>query len=137
MTAHPHPTVAAPRTGVDALLRLQRVAVTHLEADHPTPADVSFDVRPGEAVLILGPSGSGKSTLALTMNGLIPHSVPADIAGTVLVGGEDAVAAAVPELAQTVAMVFQDPDAQLITGTVLDEVCFGPENLRLPVAEVL
>ena len=43
----------------------------------------------------------------------------------------------VAELARTVAMVFQDPDAQLITGTVLDEVCFGPENLRLPVPEVL
>lgn len=42
-----------------------------------------------------------------------------------------------PELAADVAMVFQDSDAQVVTGTLLDEVCFGPENLCLPVAEVL
>lgn len=137
MTAHPHPTAAAPRAGVDALLRLRNVAVTHLEADRATPADVSFEVRPGEVVLVLGPSGSGKSTLALTMNGLIPHSVPAEVTGTVVVGGQDAGATPVADLAPAVAMVFQDPDTQLITGTVLDEVCFGPENLRLPVDEVL
>ena len=137
MTAHPHPTAAAPRAGVDALLRLRNVAVTHLEADRATPADVSFEVRPGEVVLVLGPSGSGKSTLALTMNGLIPHSVPAEVTGTVVVGGQDAGATPVADLAPAVAMVFQDPDTQLITGTVLDEACFGPENLRLPVDEVL
>ncbi|MFS0792644.1 ABC transporter ATP-binding protein [Microbacterium sp. 1P10AE] len=137
MTTHPHPTAATPRADIDALLRLRNVGVTHLEADRPTPADVSFDVRPGEVVLVLGPSGSGKSTLAMTMNGLIPHAVPGDVTGTVIVGGRDAATSPVSELALTVAMVFQDPDAQLITGTVLDEVCFGPENLRLPVAEVL
>ncbi len=133
----PHPTAASPRTDVDALLRLRNVGVTHLEADRPTPADVGFDVRPGEVVLVLGPSGSGKSTLALTMNGLIPHAVPAEVHGTVSVGGRDATTTPVAELAATVAMVFQDPDAQLITGTVFDEVCFGPENLRLPAPEVL
>ncbi|MGC0368653.1 ABC transporter ATP-binding protein [Microbacterium sp. SLBN-111] len=137
MTAHPHPTAAEPRAEVDALLRLRNVAVTHLEADRPTPADVSFEVRPGEVVLLLGPSGSGKSTLALTMNGLLPQAVPGEVLGEVIVGGRDATTTPVAELAPTVAMVFQDPDAQLITGTVLDEVCFGPENLRLPVAEVL
>ena len=137
MTTRPHPVAASAAADTDALLSLRDVAITHLDAPGATPSAVSFDVRPGEAVLVLGPSGSGKSTLALALNGLIPHSVPATVEGTVRVAGQDAATATIAQLAVTVGMVFQDPDAQLITGTLLDEVCFGPENLRLPVDVVL
>lgn len=127
-----------PRTGSRApLLWLRDVAITHEGEDAATPAAVSFDVAPGEVVLLLGPSGSGKSTLTLALNGLIPHAVPADVRGTIRLGGLDAATTTVAELSTRVAMVFQDPDAQLVTGTLQDEVAFGPENLRMPVAEVL
>ncbi|UKJ65959.1 energy-coupling factor ABC transporter ATP-binding protein [Cellulosimicrobium cellulans] len=106
-------------------------------AGRPTPDGVTFDVRPGEAVLLLGPSGCGKSTLALATNGLVPHVVGADLEGAVHVCGRSTAEATPPELSRDVAMVFQDPDAQVVTGTLLDEVCFGPENLRLPVDDVL
>ena len=103
----------------------------------PAPDGVTFEVRPGESVLLLGPSGCGKSTLALATNGLVPHVVGADLAGRVLVRGRSTADHAPPELSRDVAMVFQDPDAQVVTGTLLDEVCFGPENLLLPVDVVL
>ncbi|GAB2694257.1 energy-coupling factor transport system ATP-binding protein [Microbacterium marinum] len=119
------------------LLRVRDLAVTHEGEDAATPASVTFEVAPGEVVLVLGPSGSGKSTLALTLNGLIPHAVPARLTGSVLVHGTDTTAASVASLARHVGMVFQDPDAQLITGTLRDDVAFGPENLLLPVDEVL
>ncbi|MEI3849019.1 MULTISPECIES: ABC transporter ATP-binding protein [unclassified Microbacterium] len=119
------------------LLRVRELGVTHDGETAPAPASVSFDVSPGEVVLLLGPSGSGKSTLTLALNGLIPHTVPADVTGSVEVGGLDTRHTAVAELSTRVGMVFQDPDAQLVTGTVLDEVAFGPENLRMPVPDVL
>lgn len=131
------PAAALAATAGSPLVRVRSLGVTHLGERTAAPASVSFDVRAGEVVLLLGPSGSGKSTLTLALNGLIPHAVPADVTGSVEVSGVDTADAAVAELSTRVAMVFQDPDAQLVTGTLLDEVAFGPENLRMPVAEVL
>ncbi|QEO14861.1 ABC transporter ATP-binding protein [Agromyces intestinalis] len=119
------------------LIELHEVRIRHDGADRATPDGVTLEIRPGEVVLVLGPSGCGKSTLALALDGLIPHAVPADLEGRVLVAGLDTRDHHVGELSEHVAMVFQDPDAQVVTGSVLDEVAFGPENLRLPVDEVL
>ncbi len=124
-------------TSAAPLVDVRGVGIVHEGSDAATPAAATFRIAPGEVVLLLGPSGSGKSTLALALNGLIPQSVPASVTGSVEVAGLDAATTPVARLSTHVGMVFQDPDAQLVTGTVLDEVAFGPENLRLPVDEVL
>jgi energy-coupling factor transport system ATP-binding protein len=119
------------------LAALARVSVAHLDAPRPAPREVSLEIRTGEVVLLLGPSGSGKTTLTLTLNGLVPHHIDADVEGVVRIGGRDAAGASPAQLSTSVGMVFQDPDAQLVTSSVLDEVAFGLENLRLGAAEVL
>ncbi|WP_347977624.1 energy-coupling factor transporter ATPase [Microbacterium sp. ProA8] len=126
-----------PVSSAVPLLQVRELGITHDGETTPAPASVSFDIASGEVVLLLGPSGSGKSTLTLALNGLLPQAVPADVTGSVEVDGLDTQTTPVAELSTRVGMVFQDPDAQLVTGTVLDEVAFGPENLRMPVAEVL
>ncbi|TYL53948.1 ABC transporter ATP-binding protein [Agromyces mariniharenae] len=119
------------------LLELDAVRIRHDGATRATPDGVSLAVRPGEVVLVLGPSGCGKSTLALALDGLVPHAVPAELDGTVSIAGLDSREHPVGVLSAHVAMVFQDPDAQVVTGTLLDEVCFGPENRLVPAEEVL
>jgi energy-coupling factor transport system ATP-binding protein len=128
---------AAPALPAGISATVTDLAIRYPDAAHTAPDGVSFSIGPGEVVLVLGPSGSGKSTLTLALNGLIPHAIPATVEGTVRIDGTDVSAATVAELSTSVAMVFQDPDAQMVTATVLDEVAFGPENLALPVDEVL
>lgn len=140
------PTPTPARDDAAPLLALRDVGVRHAGPDLPgadgtlgpaRPAGVSLEVRRGEVVLLLGPSGCGKSTLVLTTDGLVPHVVGAALEGTVAVRGRDTRAHAVADLARDVALVLQDPDAQVVTSSVLDEVCFGPENLLVPADEVL
>ncbi len=119
------------------LLELDAVRISYEGAARATPDGVSLDIRAGEVVLVLGPSGCGKSTLALALDGLVPHAIAARLEGSVRVAGADTRDRTVAELSEHVAMVFQDPDAQVVTGTLLDEVAFGPREPLVPAAEVL
>lgn len=103
-----------------------------------TPAlrHVTLNVAPGETLAVLGPSGSGKSTLALCLNGLIPHHVAGELTGSVEVDGRDTRAADPAWVAETVGVVFQDPEAQLCQLVAEDEVAFGLENLGAPREEM-
>jgi energy-coupling factor transporter ATP-binding protein EcfA2 len=97
---------------------------------------VDLTLRRGEIKLLLGPSGAGKSSLALTLNGLIPHQLDADVKGRVLVNGTLTTETTLAALTAQVGMLFQDPESQIVTLTVADEVAFGLENLRVPPAEI-
>ena len=99
--------------------------------------DVFLHIPPGQCVLVTGPSGCGKSTLAKAVSGLIPHAQSAAMTGSIHVAGLDTKAHTIPELAQHVGMVFQNPSTQLFHLRVVDEVAFGPRNLGLGESEVL
>mgnify|MGYP001017449213 CR=1 FL=1 len=121
---------------VEPLARLDRVSVRYAGTGTWVPQGVTLDLPAGTTTLLLGPSGCGKSTVTLTLNGLVPHSVPSDYRGSVLVAGQEVADADIAHLAGTVAMVMQDPDSQVVTTRVLDEVCYALENLRVPADRI-
>ena len=93
---------------------------------------VSFNVKKGSFTAVIGQNGSGKSTLAKNINGLL---VPTS--GRVLVDGLDtAEHDNIWTVRQKVAMVFQNPDNQIVSSIVEDDVAFGPENLGVDPAEI-
>ena len=98
----------------------------------PAVKNLSLSINEGEFVAILGHNGSGKSTLAKLANGLL---LPEE--GTVLVDGmdtkneEDDI-----KIKQTVGVVFQNPDNQIVATIVEEDVAFGPENLGIEPSEI-
>lgn len=96
---------------------------------------VSFTIRRGEYVAVLGHNGSGKSTLAKLMNGiLIPTGGKLTVCGTEMKAGmrdEE-----IFDVRRRVGMVFQNPDNQLVATIVEEDVAFGPENLGVPREEI-
>lgn len=99
--------------------------------------DVSLDLWPGELMLVVGASGSGKSTLMRAINGLIPRSYRGEISGTVELFGKLVDSYSMAQLSQTVGTLLQDPERQIVTSQVRNEIAFGLENLALPRKEIL
>jgi energy-coupling factor transport system ATP-binding protein len=113
-----------------------QVSFTYASAQAPAITDVTLTIRPGEVVLVTGPSGSGKTTFCCCINGLVPKHHEGQLEGRVTVDGYDTRRARIGGLASIVGMVFQDPESQLVTASVADEVAFGAENLGVPREEI-
>jgi cobalt/nickel transport system ATP-binding protein len=93
--------------------------------------DISFAVNPGECVAIVGPNGAGKTTLFLRLCGVLAGK-PGEAS---VCGLDPADPAHRKKLPETVGVVFQNPDDQLFSPTVLDDVAFGPLNQGATPAE--
>ena len=99
--------------------------------------DVSLDVRRGERLCILGPNGSGKSTLAGVLAGLLaPDEGEVELAGEQVFSSGQVDFEAYHRARRSLGLVFQNPDDQLVTSIVEEDVAFGPENLGVPSNEI-
>ncbi|MCH5228778.1 MAG: ABC transporter ATP-binding protein [Muribaculaceae bacterium] len=93
--------------------------------------NISFEVKDGEKIALLGLNGSGKSTLMLHMNGILLPSK-----GEVKFKNIDTRDKNIIEIRKGVGIVFQNPDDQLFMPTVKDDVAFGPRNMNIREEEV-
>ncbi len=89
---------------------------------------VSFDIRSGSFVGIIGPTGAGKSTLCMALAGIIPNLADGTMSGVVEVNGMNTSRHSVSALSERVGYVQQDPEAQLFCSSVEDEIAFPLEN---------
>jgi cobalt/nickel transport system ATP-binding protein len=97
---------------------------------HVALRDASLTIAPGEKVALVGPNGAGKSTLMLHLNGILQGQ------GKVHVCGLDVIDKNLGKVRAAVGLVFQNPDDQLFSPTVFDDVAFGPIYLGLKKADV-
>ncbi|MDN5375955.1 MAG: energy-coupling factor transport system ATP-binding protein [Thermacetogenium sp.] len=120
----------------EPVVDVRELTFTYDGSTSPALEGINLKVYPGEFLAITGPSGCGKSTLALCLAGFIPHAYGGKMEGVVRIQGRDTRDYPAGGLSGIVGLVQQDPDAQLCTLTVSDEVAFGPENLRIPPEEI-
>ena len=119
-----------------AAIQFQDFSFKYKEATEPALRNITFQVEPGEILLVMGRSGCGKSTLALALNGAVPHLIEGEATGDLVVAGLSTLRHSVPEMTHHVGMVFQDPEVQLFALTVEDEVAMSLESYGVPRQEM-
>jgi energy-coupling factor transporter ATP-binding protein EcfA2 len=117
-------------------IQIDALSVRYPGVDRPAIESLSLDVDGGQVVGLLGLTGAGKTTLLRSLNGIVPHLIPATIEGSVVVEGVDVGSSPVRDLARRVGMVLDDPEGQLSQPTVAEEVALGLEALAVPWPEM-
>ena len=119
------------------IIRIKNADYQYSEAHPVILSKINLEVIKGEFLVITGRSGSGKSTLALVLSGFIPHLFAGKFTGEIEYQGLKTEELSLGEISQFVGLVQQNPENQIVTSTVVEEITFGPGNLNLDKDEIL
>lgn len=119
-----------------AAVEFRKVSYWYPDSAKPVFENLNLNIKKGEFLLVVGSSGAGKSTFCRCVNGLIPHYSGGLFGGEVVVCGNSTLGCSPEKIARYAGMVFQDPESQLVSSSVEDELVFGLENLGLDEAEI-
>src|SRR5512137_2532251 len=106
----------------EPFIRIQDLCYKPLESQDFILKNLTMNISKGDLILLLGPSGSGKSTLSRCFNGIIPHLDQGEMLGSVIVDGKNTKDHKIHEFASTVGMIIQNPDDQILSLRVVDEI---------------
>lgn len=118
-----------------ALVECNHVSFTYASRQEPSLIDINLTIETGDFIVCTGPTGCGKSTLLKMFNGLIPHEISGTLDGSVLIAGLDSLMTSVADLSRVVSLMFQNPDDQIFSTSIADEISFAMENMGLNRAE--
>jgi energy-coupling factor transporter ATP-binding protein EcfA2 len=118
------------------IVKVEGLSFRYKRGTTPALQNINLSVKAGEFIGITGPAGAGKTTLLSCINGIIPHYYTGDLKGKVEVNGLVVAISNFRELAGQIGTVFEDPDFQMVSISVEEEVAFGPENLGIPSNEI-
>ena len=114
------------------MITAEKFSWRYLESLKWAIRDISFIIKSGEQVCILGDTGSGKSTFSFGLMGFIPHRLPGEYKGTLQVLGQTLENHTCDKLPGCVAVALQEMENQFLSNTVRGELTFGMENLAIP-----
>ena len=114
----------------------RELSFTYQNSEAPSLQEINWQIESGDFILCTGPTGCGKSTLLKTFNGLIPHEISGTLQGSLHINGKDSLHCSVANLSQTVSLMFQNPDDQIFSTSIADEVGFALENMGMTPVEI-
>ncbi|MBM7587239.1 energy-coupling factor transport system ATP-binding protein [Bacillus pakistanensis] len=109
------------------IIEVKGLSFSYPGVESKTLNNIDLEIQKGEFVLITGTSGSGKTTLAKCLNGIIPHLAEGVLDGEININGNHTQSVPMHSLASDIGMVFQNPEDQIFSIRVEDEIAFGVE----------